>query len=391
MRDDWFDVEGLLGEEERALRDRVRTWCEDEVLGVIGDIWEAGEFPVDLFRGMADLGIVGGTIEGHGCPGLSPLAAGVVSAELARCDGSLVTFYGVQSSLAMRSIAYLGSTEQRDRWLPAMARLERLGCFALTEPDHGSDIVSMATTARRDGDHWVLDGAKRWIGNGTVADVAVVWAREDDGEVGGFVVDVDRAERGPDGGVAGWSAERITGKVGNRAVWQGHITLDGVRIPAEDRLVDARTFADTSRVLTASRAGVAWEALGHAEAAYDLAAAYATDREQFGEPIGSFQLVQNRLAGMLAELTSLRLLCVRLAQLDEVDLPTAALAKMQAARVARSLLADARSLLGGNGILLDHHVVRHHADIEAVFTYEGTDDVQSLIVGRGITGISAFT
>ncbi|MGI9015746.1 MAG: acyl-CoA dehydrogenase family protein [Euzebya sp.] len=390
MRDDWFDVQGLLSSEEVAIRDRVRKWCDSTVLPVIGQHWEAGEFPRELFSGLKDLGIVGGTIEGDGCPGLTELASGMVMAELGRCDGSLATFYGVQSSLAIRSIAYLGSAEQRQRWLPALASLDTLGCFALTEPDHGSDIVNMGTRAKRDGDHWILNGEKKWIGNGTVADVAVVWARDDDGDVGGFVVDVDRVQTDDDGRARGWNATQIMGKVGNRAVWQAHITLDAVRIPAEDRLVNARSFEDTSKVLTASRAGVAWEALGHAEAAYDLAAAYAVDREQFGEPIGSFQLVQQRLSGMLAQLTSLRLLCVRLAQLGDIPLKTAALAKMQAARTARSMLADARAMLGGNGILLKHHVARHHADIEAVFTYEGTDDVQALIVGRGITGISAF-
>ncbi len=390
MRDDWLDVQGLLGEEEVAVRDRVRRWCEKEVLPVIGTHWDTANFPRELFTGLADLGIVGGTISGHGCPGLSPLASGIVMAELARCDGSLATFYGVQSSLAMRSIAVLGSAAQKDRWIPSMASLDRLGCFALTEPDHGSDIVEMATTARREGDRWILSGEKKWIGNGTVADIAIVWARDEAGDVGGFVVDTERATQGPDGGVKGWDATRITGKVGNRAVWQAQIVLDEVSIPGEDRLEGSRTFDDTTEVLTASRAGVAWEALGHAEAAYDLAAAYAVDREQFGKPIGSFQLVQYRLSDMLAQLTGLRLLCVRLAQLDDVPMHTAALAKMQAARSARSILADARALLGGNGLLLDYHVARHHADIEAVFTYEGTDDVQALLVGRGITGISAF-
>ncbi|CAN5684001.1 acyl-CoA dehydrogenase family protein [soil metagenome] len=391
MRDDWFDVEGLLSSEELDLRTRVRAWCDDVVLPEIGTYWEAGEFPLELFSGLKDLDIIGGTVDGYGCPGLSELAAGVLMSELGRCDGSLATFYGVQSSLAMRSIAYLGSEEQKQRWLPPMATLEKLGCFALTEPDHGSDIVGMGTRAKQDGDHWILDGEKKWIGNGTVADVAVVWARDDDGEVGGFIVDTDRAETDADGNVEGWTAEQITGKVGNRAVWQAHITMDAVRVPVEDRLVDADGFADTSKVLTASRAGVAWEALGHAEAAYDLATAYAVDREQFGEPIASFQLIQQRLAGMLAQLTTLRLLCVRLSQIEDLDMPTAALAKMQAARTARSMLADARATLGGNGILLEHHVARHHADIEAVYTYEGTDDVQALIVGRGITGISAFS
>ena len=389
MRDDWLAVEDLLTDEERDVRDRVRAWADDRVRPVANDLWERAEFPADLFREMADLGVVGGTIEGHGCPGLSATGAHLVGYALASVDGSMSTSHGVHSSLAMRSIAVLGSDEQRERWLPAMARMERLGAFALTEPDHGSGVVDLATHARRDGDHWVLTGAKKWIGHGTVADVVVVWARDDDGRIGGFVVDHGDA----DGTLDGWDARIIAGKTGLRSVWQAEITLDGVCVPADNRLAESDTFSDTSTILTASRAGVAWETLGYAEAAYELVSDYVLDREQFGQPIGSFQLVQDKLARMLAQLTSLRLLCLRLGEVErrgELTMEKAALAKMHGAATARGMLADARDLFGGNGLLLEHHVARHHADVEAPFTYEGSDAVQALIVGRAITGLSAF-
>ncbi len=287
----------------------------------------------------------------------------------------------------MTAIGLLGAEEQKARWLPAMARGEKLGAFALTEPEHGSDVVRLETRARRDGDSWVLDGAKRWIGNGSIADLVVVWARDEDGKVGGFVV-----EHGPDG-TPGYDAQVITGKSGNRAVWQAELQLRGVRVPVDNRLAEAKTFGDTARVLTKSRQNVAWEGLGHATAGYEAAVAYVMQRRQFGKPLASFQLVQNKLSGMLSDIVGMQFLCLRLAQLQdqgEASLAMAALAKLHTATGARRVLADARDLLGGNGLLLDYHVARHHADMEAVYTYEGTDTVQSLIVGREITGIGAF-
>lgn len=283
----------------------------------------------------------------------------------------------------------LGSHEQKQRWLPAMARMDKIGAFALTEPDHGSDVVALETRAHRDGDAWVLDGRKRWIGLGSEADIVIVWARDDDGNVGAFVVEH------PEGGdkIDGFSATVITGKTGNRAVWQAEITLDRVRIPADNRLVEARSFKDTSRFLAHSRQGVAWEALGHAEAAYSYALEYALQRKQFGRPIAGFQLIQDKLARMVAEITSMRLLCMRLAQLNvegKDSLAVSSLAKLHTASGARRVCADARDLMGGNGLLLEHQVARHLADVEATYTYEGTDTVQALIVGREITGIQAF-
>jgi glutaryl-CoA dehydrogenase len=382
---DFYRIDDLLEPRERETRDRVRAFCEKEVVPIINDYWERAEFPFELLPKLAGLGIAGGTIQGYGCPGLSPLAAGLVSMELARADGSVCTFLGVHSGLAMQAVARLGSGEQRQRWLPAMARLEKIGAFALTEPRHGSDAVALETRARRDGDHFVLDGAKRWIGNASIADLVIVWARDDAGKVGGFVV-----ERG----TPGLQASVMGGKTAKRAVWQAEITLDGVRVPAANRLAGANGFSDTAKVLTATRTGVAWEAVGHAMAAYEAALARARERVQFGSPIASFQLVQARLAKMLAEVTSMQLLCLRLAQLAAAGRMTegmASLAKMNNAAKARRVVADARDLLGGNGILLENHVARHQADMEAVYTYEGTDSIQSLIIGREITGHSAFS
>jgi glutaryl-CoA dehydrogenase len=385
LTSDFYRIDDLLTDDEREIRDRVRTFCDKEVLPIINDYWERAEFPFELVPKLAELGIAGGTIKGYGCPGMSHLALGLTGLELARADGSVCTFFGVHSGLAMQAIALLGSEEQKQRWLPDMARLEKIGAFALTEPQHGSDAVALETRARRDGDHYVLDGTKRWIGNGSIADLVIVWARDDDGKVGGFVVEK---------GTPGFQASVMGGKTSKRAVWQAEITLDGVRVPAANRLARSDGFGDTAKVLAATRSGVAWEAVGHAMAAYEAALAYAKERVQFGRPIASFQLVQARLAEMLAEVTSMQLLCLRLAQLAADGRMTdamASLAKMNNAAKARQVVADARDLLGGNGILLENHVARHHADMEAVYTYEGTDAIQSLIIGRAITGHSAFS
>ncbi len=381
---DFFLMDELLTEEERRIRDRVRAFCDRDVIPVINDYWERAEFPFELIPKLAALNLAGGTIQGYGCPGISVVAAGLVALELARGDASICTFFGVHSGLAMISIALLGSEEQRQRWLPPMARMEKIGAFALTEPNHGSDALFLETRARREGDVYVIDGAKRWIGNASFADVTIVWARDDEGHVGGFLVEK---------ATPGFEAKVMTGKVAKRAVWQADITLDGVRVPLENRLERARSFNDTSLVLTATRYGVAWEALGHAIRAYEIALTYTQQRVQFGRPLASFQIIQSKLAAMLANVTSMQLLCLRLSQLLAAGKMTegmASLAKMNNARLAREVVAEAREMLGGNGILLDYHVARHFADMEAVFTYEGTDTVQSLIVGREITGTQAF-
>ncbi len=382
---DYYLMDDLLTDEERAVRDKVRAFCDREVIPVAQDYWDRAEFPFELVPKLAQLGIVGGSIKGYGCPGLSPVAVGLIGLEMSRGDGSFTTFYGVHSGLAMSSINILGSEEQKQKWLPPMARLEKIGAFALTEPNHGSDAVALETRAHRDGDTWVLNGAKKWIGNASFADVVIVWARDDDGNVGGFLVEK---------GTPGFETNVITGKIAKRAVWQAEITLTDVRVPAENRLAGSGSFKDTTKVLTATRYGVAWEAVGHAIAAYEAALAYTKQRVQFGRPLAGFQIIQSRLAKMLAEITSMQLLCFRLSQLLEQGKMTdgmASLAKMQNARRAREVVADAREILGGNGILLEYVVARHFADMEAVVTYEGTDTVQSLIVGREITGFQTFS
>jgi glutaryl-CoA dehydrogenase len=383
---DYFHVRDQFSEEQWTHFIATRRFVDREVLPVVNAYWEAAELPWPLMRRLAELGLLGEDIRGHGCPGMSPLARGLVNMELHRGDGSLGTFLGVQSGLAMKSIDMLGSEAQRARWLPAMASLEAIGAFALTEPAHGSDSVALETSARRDGDGWVLDGAKRWIGNGSIADVVVVWARsEQDGQVKGFLVEKD---------TPGFSAATMEGKGAARAIWQAEIRLDGARVGEEARLPGAATFKDAGRVLITTRTTCAWGALGHAVAAYDAALTYSTQREQFGKPLCGFQLVQDRLVKMLAEVTGMQLYCMQLARLEESGRLTdtiAGLAKLNNTRKARQVIADARDLLGGNGVLLENHVIRHMGDIEVIHTYEGTETMQTLIVGRDITGVGAFS
>ena len=382
---DYYLMSEMLTDAEREVRERVRSFCDREVVPVANEYWERAQFPFELIPKLAALNVAGGSIHGYGCPGMSHVAAGLVAMEMARADASVTTFFGVHSGMAMNAVALLGSEEQKERWLPAMARLEKIGAFALTEPEHGSDALLLETSARRRGEAYVLNGAKRWIGNATFADLIVIWARDEDGHVGGFLVEK---------GAPGYEAEVITGKTAKRAVWQADIRLRDVRVPLENRLAHGHTFRDTSRVLTATRFGVAWEAVGHAMAAYEAALRYSKERIQFGRPIAGFQLIQYKLAGMLAEITSMQLLCLRLSQLlaeGKMTPGMASLAKMNNARKARQIVADARDILGGNGILLEYQVARHMADMEAVYTYEGTDAVQALIVGREITGENAFS
>jgi glutaryl-CoA dehydrogenase len=382
---DYFLLREDLTSSELEYLTRTRAFVEEEVLPVINGYWERAEFPVDLCRRLGELGLVGDGLEGYGCPDMSPLAAGLINMEASRGDGSLGTFLGVQAGLAMRSIHMLGSEEQKRRWLPPLARVDKLGAFALTEPDHGSDSVALETTARREGNEYVIDGAKRWIGNGSVADVVVVWARDtEDGEVKGFIVELP---------TAGYEARVIEGKASVRAIWNAHIRLDRVRVPAESRLPGARSFKDTGRVLAATRTTCAYAALGHAVAAYDAALTYTRARRQFGRPLASFQIVQEKLVRMLAEITAMQLYCLRVGRLTEEERLSdtiAALAKLNNTVKGREVVAEARNLLGGNGILLDHHVMRHMADMEAIFTFEGTETIQTLVVGRDITGWSAF-
>jgi glutaryl-CoA dehydrogenase len=383
---DYFLLKSELTDAERDYLERTRRYVHDEVLPVINDYWERAAVPVDLFRRLGQLGLIGDGLEGHGIPPMSATAAGLIAMELNRGDGSVGTFAGVQAGLAMRSVAFCGSEEQKQRWLPALARCEALGAFALTEPRHGSDSVALETEARRDGDEYVINGAKRWIGNAVHADVVVVWARDtEDMQVKGFLVEPATTP--------GYEARPINGKVSMRAIWQADIDLTDVRVPAGNRLPGANSFKDTARVLSATRATCAWAALGHAVAGYDAALTYTSQRTQFGKPLVRFQIVQEKLVRMLAEVTAMQLYCLRLGRLSDaaaLEDTIASLAKLNNTMKARDVLAEARNLLGGNGLLLENHVMRHMCDIEAIFTFEGTETIQTLLVGRDITGVSAF-
>ena len=383
---DFLKLDEQLTEHEIHLRDTIRQFGEQRILPIITDYWERAEFPYELLDGLRELGIIGTFIKGYGCPGLSRREVGIVAREMGRIDGSIYTFLGVHSNLAMGSIYMLGSEEQRSRWLPAMAQLEKTGAFALTEPNHGSDSVSLETSAQLEDGHWVINGHKRWIGNGHAADIVVLFARDTaDGQVKGFIIEKD---------TPGYNATVITGKVGKRAILQGDIILDNVRIPESNKLADCNSFKDVNKVLAATRGGASWEALGHGIACFNLARDYVMQREQFGAPLASYQLIQEKLATMLADVTHMQLLCLRMAELQEAGEftgPMAALTKMTCCRKGLAIAREARDMLGGNGLLLDNHIARHMTDMEVVSTYEGPDSVHALLVGREITGISAFT
>jgi glutaryl-CoA dehydrogenase len=295
---DFYLIDELLTEEEYNIRDKVRAFCDKEVIPIINDYWERAEVPFELIPKIAALKVAGGSIKGYGCPGMSTIAAGLVLQELSRADASLCVIFGATSSLAMTSIAMLGSEEQKQHWLPPMARLEKHGAFGLTEADHGSDAVALETRAHRHGNTYVINGTKRWIGGASYADVTIIWARDDNGDVGGFLVEKD---------TPGLETKIINSKIAMRASWQADITLTNVRVPVENRLAFSRTFKDTARVLTEARCAIAWHAVGHAMAAYEIALSYARERIQFGKPLVSFQIIQNKLAVMLAKLTSMQL------------------------------------------------------------------------------------
>ena len=320
---------------------------------------------------------------------MSRKAAGMVAREMARADGSMNTFLGVHSNLCMGALNPLGSPEQRERWLPPLARIEKTGAFALTEPDHGSDSVALETRARREGDVWVIDGHKRWIGNGHAADVVVLFARNvEDGEVNAFVVEKDAHGRHP----SGYHPTVITGKVGKRAILQADIVIQDMRIPAENRLAECRSFG-TSPASCRPPAAAQRGRPSATMACFEIAATTPPDEVQFGNPIAGYQLVQSRLANMLSELTAMQLMCDRMVELadrDELTNAMASMVKMATAQKGKWICNEARELLAGNGLLLENHVARHLTDMEVVSTYEGTDSIQALLVGRDITGISAF-
>ncbi|MCP2266342.1 glutaryl-CoA dehydrogenase [Promicromonospora thailandica] len=375
-------------EEERAWQLAVRSFVQDEVLPVIDGYWERYEVPMDLVKRMAELDFLRDGVDVPGFPKISKMAEGLAAMEMSRGDGSVTTICGVQGGLALRSIVMLGSDEQIEKYAGPMARGEILGAFALTEPTHGSDSVGLETSAvkeTRDGvEGYVINGEKKWIGFGSIGDISVVWARGEDGQVHGFIVPQDSP---------GYEATTIQGKVSLRAIHQAHIVLNDVFVPAENLLPRSRSFKDTGRVLFATRLGVAWGAVGQAIACYEAAVAYSKQRVQFGRPLAASQMVQERLTKMLSIITQMQLLVKQMTRLDEAEQlsgPQASLAKYTCTRGAREVAAIARDLLGGNGILLENRVARHFADIEALHTYEGTESMQALIIGREITGTSAF-
>jgi glutaryl-CoA dehydrogenase len=383
---DFYSLEQLLDPAGRRQLLAVREFMEKSVGPVINYYWTREEFPHDLLPGLAALGIAGEAYEGYGCPGGGSVLDGMIALELARVDPSIATFMGVHGGLAMGSIYLCGSDEQKQRWLPAMARMEKIGAFALTEPDVGSGAAGgLTTTARRQAGEWVLNGQKKWIGNATFADHVIVWARdEDDNQVKGFVVDA---------GTQGFTPSKMRNKIALRVVQNAQITLDNVRVPEENRLQQANSFRDTAKVLRLTRAGVAWQATGCARGAYEHALGYARERHQFGKAIAGFQLVQDLLVRMLANVTASACLCARLSQLQDQGQAQdhhSALAKAFCTVRMRETVGYARELLGGNGILLEYQVGRFVADAEAIYSYEGTREINTLIVGRAITGLGAF-
>jgi glutaryl-CoA dehydrogenase len=383
---DFLGFELMLEDADRELLGSVRAFMTREVQPVINDYWTRAEFPHELVPGIAGLGIAGLAYDGPGCPGRGALVDGMVAMELSRVDPSIGTFMGVHGGLAMGSIQLCGSDEQRERWLPAMARMELIGAFGLTEPDVGSAIsAGLATTARRDGDEWVLRGQKKWIGNAAFADLVVVWARdEDDGQVKGFVVEKD---------TPGMTFAKQEDKIALRVVQNALITLEDVRVPEENRLQRAESFRSTADVLRVTRMGVAWQAVGCARGAFEHALRYTKQREQFGRPIASFQMVQDLLVKMLSNVTAATAMNARASQLQDAGMlkdEHASLCKVHSTVRMRETVGWAREVLGGNGILLEHHVGRFVADAEAIYSYEGTREINTLIVGRAITGLSAF-
>jgi glutaryl-CoA dehydrogenase len=383
---DFYRIADLLDPKERIVAQRVREFMEAEVAPIIEDFWARDKFPFEIIPKIAGVGIGGIGYEGYGAVGGSMLLNGFVSMELARVDSSIATFWGVHTGLSAGSIYLCGDEEQKQRWLPAMMRFEKIGSFGLTEPLVGSATSGgMMTTCRREGDEWVLNGEKKWIGNATFADINVIWARDEaSGQVKGFVVGKDNP---------GFSVKKIESKMALRVVQNGWITLKDCRVPEADRLQKADSFKDTAKVLKMTRAGVAWFAVGCGRGAYEHALRYSTQRSQFGRPIGGFQLVQDLLVRMLGNVTATECMMLRLGQLQSQGLMTdehASLAKAYCTVKCRETVGYARELLGGNGILLDNHIGRFVADAEAIYSYEGTREMNTLIVGKAITGLSAF-
>ncbi len=383
---DFYDLHQLLTPEERDTQIQVREFMQREIKPIVNSFWLKDEFPHQIIPEMAKLNICGLTFEGYGCPGRSSLLEGFLAMEMARVDCSVSTFFGVQSGLAMGSIYYCGSEEQKMKWLPSMQKMELIGAFGLTEPEVGSAVAGGLTcTCKRNGETWILNGQKKWIGNATFADLVIIWARDlDDGNVKGFIVEKDNP---------GFKAEKIKGKMALRIVQNALITLTNCEVSEVNRLQIAHSFKDTAKVLRMTRAGVAWQAVGCARGAYESALRYTNERKQFGRTISSFQMVQDLLVMMLSNLTAMQTMVYRLSQLQDNGKLTdeqASLAKVFCTLRTRDIVSHARELFGGNGILIDYDIARFVADAEAIYSYEGTKEINTLIVGRAITGQSAF-
>lgn len=383
---DFYKLGDTLAPHEREIQLQVREFMEREIKPIANDYWNRAEFPMHIIPKMAELNIAGLTYKGYGCPGHSALLEGFIAMEMARIDTSISTFFGVQSGLAMGSIYLCGSEKQKQEWLPSMQKLDKIGAFGLTEPEVGSGVAGgLTTTCKREGDTWILNGQKKWIGNATFSDMTIIWARDlEDQQVKGFIVRKDNP---------GFKAEKLEDKMALRTVQNALITMTNCEVPETDRLQEANSFKDTSKVLRMTRAGVAWQAVGCSRGAYELALAYTNERKQFGRPIASFQLVQDLLVTMLGDLTAMQTMVFRLSQMQDDDIlkdEHASLAKVFCTLRMRSIVDHSRELFGGNGILLKHDIARFVADAEAVYSYEGTKEINSLIVGRAITGHSAF-
>jgi len=385
---DFYEFAESLPAEELAIVKKVRAYMETKVQPIINKYWVEDAFPFELLPSFKELGLAGLGMRGYGCPGGSPLLVGLAAMNLARTDTSFCTFYGVHSGLAMNSIYLNGTEEQKQTWLPPMARMEKIGCFALTEPLVGSGTAGgLTTTAKRDGESWILNGQKRWIGNAPWCDISIIWARDlADNQVKGFIVENKTTP--------GFSVEKMQNKIALKVVQNGQITLDNCRVPDANRLQGGTgTFRDTARVLRGTRHGSGWEITGTQMGAYENALKYAQERLQFGKPIGSFQLIQELLAKMLGNIIACQCMLARSVQLETEGKLTdahAALAKAFCTSKARETVSWGRELMGGNGILVDYNVARHFADAEAIYSYEGTYQMQTLIIGKAITGLSAF-
>ena len=383
---DFYNIGHTLSPEERALQLRVRVFMEKEIKPIVNDYWRRAEFPHHILPKLAELNICGITYEGYATPVRSCLMEGVLAMEMARVDVSFATFFGVQSGLVMGSIYLLGSEEQKKEWLPDLKNFKKIGAFGLTEPEVGSAVAGGLTMkAKRNGNKWILNGQKKWIGNATFADVIIIWAEdEDDKQVKGFLV----RKHNP-----GLAVEKMEDKMALRIVQNGIITLTNCLVEETDRLQKANSFKDTATVLRMTRAGVAWLAVGCGRGAYEAALKYTRERKQFGKPIASFQLIQNHLVEMLTNLTAMQTMVARLSELQDQKLLTdeqASLAKVFCSLRTRDIVSRAREVMGGNGILLEYDVARFVADAEAIYSYEGTKEINTLIVGRAITGYSAF-